>query len=84
MHEIYRELLYQSLIIWIDDILGHADTQEKWFQVLETTLKLAQEHDIKFNLEKCELFQIKAKFCGRIFTPEGVRLDPARVEALVN
>lgn len=38
MHAIYKDLLYKSLIIWIDDILGHADTEEKWFAVLENTL----------------------------------------------
>ena len=38
--QIFAELLYKSLIIWIDDVLGHAETEEHWFSVLSKTLEL--------------------------------------------
>jgi len=28
MTQIFTELLFKSLIIWIDDLLGHADSEE--------------------------------------------------------
>ena len=43
MTQIFAELLYKSLIIWIDDVLGHAETEEHWFSVLSKTLELAEE-----------------------------------------
>jgi hypothetical protein len=83
MLEIFS-VLDRNLIIWIDDLLGHAATETEWFQVLEQTLRLASERDLKLNVDKCKLFQRKAKFCGRIFSPSGVSHDPERIKALSN
>jgi len=83
MYEIYKELLFESLIIWIDDLLGHAPSEGKWFQILARTLELAEKYDLKFNLDKCNLFLKEAKFCGKVFTPEGVKHDMDRIKALV-
>ncbi|XXQ36816.1 Integrase catalytic domain-containing protein [Plasmodiophora brassicae] len=83
MFEVFGELMFHKLIIWIDDLMGHAQREDDWFRTLERTLMLAERHSIKFNVEKCELFTTEVRFCGRIFTPEGVRHDPARIEALM-
>ena len=77
-----KSLLNDSLIVWIDDLLVYSKSLEVWFRSLEATLKMAELHGIKFNLKKCELFTRSVKFCGRIFTPAGVRHDPVRIEAL--
>jgi hypothetical protein len=82
MAEVFKGLINESLIIWIDDLLGYADSLETWYRTLETTLKCAEEHNIKLNLRKCELFTSRVKFCGRIFTTEGVQHDPDRIDAL--
>ena len=71
------------MIIWIDDLLGHAPSEEKWFQILARTLELAEKYDLKFNLDKYNLFLKEAKFCGKIFTPDGVKHDMDRIKALV-
>jgi hypothetical protein len=83
MAEVFKPLIKDSLIVWIDDLLGHADSLSKWFRILEETLRLASLCNIKFNLKKCELFTHRAKFCGRIFAPDGVGHDPDRIEALL-
>ncbi|CEO95672.1 hypothetical protein PBRA_009680 [Plasmodiophora brassicae] len=82
MAEIFSELLMKALIIWIDDILGHARTEQERFRVLDMTLQLAEKHNLKFNLDKCDFFLRKVKFAGRIFTPEGTTHDPERIRAL--
>jgi len=64
-------------------LLGFAESFEKWFAALEETLRLASERNIKFNLKKCDLFTRRVKFCGRIFSPDGVGHDPDRIEALL-
>ena len=82
MAEIYATLLYKSLIIWIDDLLGYAEEEKTWFTILDRTLELADSYNLKFNIEKCHLFLKEVKFCGRIFGPTGVRHDPRRIAAL--
>ena len=83
MTEVFRDQIKKSLIVWIDDLLGYAKSYDAWFRVLEETLRIASERNIKFNLKKCDLFTHSAKFCGRIFSPDGVGHDPDRIEALI-
>ena len=84
MTQIFTELLFRSLIIWIDDLLGHADSEEKWISILSRTLELAEVFNLKFNIDKCQFFQRQVKFCGCIFSADGVVHDPSRIEALKN
>ena len=51
MYEVFQSLIKESLTIWIDDLLGHADSYLSWFRILEKTLQSADERNIKFNLK---------------------------------
>ena len=62
MTQIFAELLYKSLIIWIDDLLGHADTEEKWFSILSRKLELADAFNLKFNIDKCHFLYDRSSF----------------------
>ena len=84
MHQVFKELIFEELIIWIDDLLGHAPNLQKWFAILERVLELSTQYNIKFNIEKCEFFSTEVKYCGRIFSINGVSHDAARVNALVD
>jgi hypothetical protein len=84
MFEVFKSMIYNTMIIWIDDLLGYCKNYEDWFSSLEETLRIAKQFNIKFNVTKCDLFTNKVKFCGRIFSTAGVVHDHARVEALVN
>ena len=84
MHEVFKELIFDKLIIWIDDLLGHASTLDQWFAILERVFELATQYNIKFNIDKCELFSTEVKYCGRVFSTKGVSHDPARIAALTN
>src|SRR6185312_2838456 len=47
MAEVFQKLIKNSLVVWIDDLLGYAESLEKWFSTLEETFRLAAESDIK-------------------------------------
>jgi hypothetical protein len=49
---------------------------------LKQTLDIADKYNLKFNVDKCKLFLRKAKFCGRIFSPEHVSHGSDRIKAL--
>jgi hypothetical protein len=84
MTKMFEELLWEKLVVWMDDILGHSDTLEGWFRVLERTLEIAEEYNLKLNVKKCQLFTPEVKFCGRIFSEDGVRHDLQKIKALVD
>jgi len=84
MGEIFDELLYESLVVWIDDLLGHATSDDSWFSTLNRTLDLARKFNLKLNIEKCNFYLKEVKFCRRIFRQDGVIHDPSRIESLIN
>jgi hypothetical protein len=83
MTTMFNDLFYKSIIVWIDDILGHSSTERDWFSLLETTLKLLERYNVKLNIDKCKFFLTEVKFCGRIFNHKEVIHDPERIRTLI-
>ncbi|CEO95374.1 Reverse transcriptase domain-containing protein [Plasmodiophora brassicae] len=74
----------ENLLIWIDDILGFARSEEDLLHQLTRVLERCRERNLKLNPNKCTLFARELKWCGRIYSREGVRHDPERIEALTS
>ena len=45
-------------------------------------MKTAQDRGLVFNSSKCAIWQSQISFYGAIFTAQGMRPDPAKVQAL--
>jgi hypothetical protein len=65
-----------------DDIAVHADTKSKHDSRLHLVFKVAREHGLKFNLEKCLLGVNEITFIGDRYTDEGLKIDHRKVEAI--
>ena len=72
-----------GVIVDMDDVLiggkGKAEHDERLRQVLDRM----KEAGITLN-EKCELSTKKMKFLGHIITPEGISIDPEKVQAVAD
>ncbi|KAF0703200.1 hypothetical protein As57867_007647, partial [Aphanomyces stellatus] len=82
MENVCGSLLYHNLLAWIDDVLLFAKSIDEYLEKLETFLGLMQTHGLKLNPLKCRLYNTSVKWCGRVISGQGVKHDPARVEAL--
>ena len=67
----------------MDDILVFGKTIEEHDQHLEATLDKLQEANLTLNEEKCEFSKPLVEYLGSIFDSEGVRVDPKKVEAIL-
>ena len=45
-------------------------------------MQTAQEHGLVFNSSKCSICQPQISFYGAIFTAQGMKPDPPKVQAL--
>ncbi|XP_028411669.1 uncharacterized protein K02A2.6-like [Dendronephthya gigantea] len=87
--EIFQNILQQHLsdICGVkniaDDIIVHGKTRKQHDEALENCLKRLDELNLKAKPEKCSFLRNEINFYGLIFTANGTRPDPARVENLV-
>lgn len=82
MNEVLGDLVDTICIVYLDDILVYSDTEEEHTQHVHRVLERLQQYDLFANLAKCEFDVNRVNFLGYIVDPEGIRMEPKRVEAI--
>ena len=67
-----------------DDIIVFGATTAEHDQNLYGVLTRLQQHDVRLNKEKCSFSKSEVTFYGHIFSSEGLRADPEKIEAITN
>ena len=67
-----------------DDIIVSGATPAEHDQNLPGVLTRLQQHGVRLNKEKCSFSKSEVKFYGHIFSSEGVRAYPGKIEAITN
>ena len=66
-----------------DDILTHGETEIQHDGRLLTLLETARMNNLSLNPNKIQFKSTDCKFFGHRLTPEGLKLDPEKVKAIV-
>ena len=67
-----------------DDIIVFGATTAEHDQNLYGVLTRLQQHNVRLNKEKCSFSKSEVTFYGHIFSSEGLRADPEKIEAITN
>src|ERR1700678_177120 len=84
MNDIFHDLLDVCVIIYIDDILIYSNNQEEHDQHVKIVLERLQEHGLFAKLEKCSFDEDTVEFLGYIVSPQGINMNPKKVEAIMS
>ena len=84
MHRVFREYLDKFVIVFIDDILVYSKDEEEHREHLGIVLQTLRDHQLFAKFSKCDFWRREVKFLGHVVTAEGIKVDPAKVEAVVN
>ena len=84
MNRIFRKHLDKFVIVFIDDILIYSKNQEEHEEHLKLTLQILREHQLYAKFSKCEFWLSKVHFLGHVVSAEGISVDPAKIEAVIN
>ncbi|KAL8117783.1 hypothetical protein AgCh_015616 [Apium graveolens] len=84
MNIIFEEYLDKFVIVFIDDILIYSKTEEDHVEHLRTTLEILRKKKLYAKLSKCEFWLQEVQFLGHIVSNEGIKVDPAKIEAITN
>uniref|UniRef100_A0A8C5PED6 Gypsy retrotransposon integrase-like protein 1 n=1 Tax=Leptobrachium leishanense TaxID=445787 RepID=A0A8C5PED6_9ANUR len=82
LNDIFRDILDQFVIIYLDDILIYSNTAESHETHVRTVLLRLLKHHLYAKLEKCLFHTRSIEFLGFIITPGYIQMDPAKVKAV--
>lgn len=83
MNRIYKPWLDKFVIVFIDDILIYSTTMEEHRVHLRKVLQVLREHRLYAKFSKCEFWLKSINFLGYVISKDGISVDPAKVEAVV-
>ncbi|KAK0131974.1 Retrovirus-related Pol polyprotein from transposon 17.6 [Merluccius polli] len=84
MQRMFGDKQYQSLLLYLDDIIVFSSSFSQHLQRLEAVLSRLQREGLKVKLKKCAFFQQKVGYLGHVISSEGVSTDPAKIDAVAN
>ena len=71
-------------MVFIDDIFVYSRDEQKHEQHLKIVLQTLKEKKLYAKLSKCDFWLKEVSFLGHIVSAEGIRVDPVKIEAVVN
>ena len=83
MNGVFCEYLYKFVQVFIDDILIYSRTTKEHDEHLCLVLQCLREHKLYGKLSKCSFYQSKTHYLGHVIFGEGIVVDPAKVEAIM-
>ena len=84
MNRVFRPYLDQFVVVFIDDILVYSRDEHEHEQHLKLVLQPLREKRLYAKLRKCDFLLKEVSFLGHIVSTEGIRVDLAKIEAVVN
>ena len=84
MNRVFRPYVDQFVVVLIDDILVYSKDAQEHEQHLKIVLQTLREKKLYAKLSKCDFWLKEVSFLGHIVSVEGIRVDPTKIEAVVN
>ena len=84
MNMVFRPYVDQFVVVFIDDILVYSKDAQEHKQHLKIVLQTLREKKLYAKLSKCDFWLKEVSFLGHIVSAEGIRVDPTKIEAVVN
>ena len=84
MNRVFRPYLDQFVVVFIDDILVYTKNEEEHEQHLRIVLQTLREKQLYAKLSKCDFWLKEVFFLGHIVSAEGIKVDSAKIETIVN
>ena len=77
-----NDLVFQTMLVYLDDILVYSETFEDHLLRLEKVLQRLKETGLKVKVQKCHFLQSEVCFLGHQISAEGIGTDPDKVAAV--
>ena len=83
MNRVFRPYVDQFFVVFIDDILVYSKNRKSHDTHLRVVLETLRKEQLYAKLSKCEFWLNEVSFLGHIVSKEGIRVDPKKIEVVV-
>jgi transposase InsO family protein len=80
--EVLGSLVNTICVVYIDDILIYANSEDQLITNIISIIKTLHQRRFKISAKKTTFYKKQVKFCGRIFSKDGVSFDPTYITAI--
>lgn len=81
MEIVLKDVRGKSCFVYIDDVVVYSKSEEEHLAHLREIFQCLSRAGLTLNLQKCNVMQKSLKFLGHVISVEGIKTDPAKVEA---
>jgi len=78
MYEIFKDMVFKDLVIYINDIIIFSDTYDEHVATLRKVLQRLLDEKFWLKASKCQFFTKRLDILGHILTPDGLHMDPKK------
>lgn len=82
MEELLGDLHWQGVLVYLDDILIHAEQVDACLTLVEEVFSRLRQANLTINLKKCQFFPKSMKYLGHIIGSGTIKPDLSRVNCL--
>ncbi|GBG91965.1 hypothetical protein CBR_g54061 [Chara braunii] len=82
MNDIFRDILEQYILVYLNDILVYSRTLEEHLRHLHDVLDRLRRHGFYAKLSKCRFAQHKVDFLGHYVSDQGLHMDDVKITAI--
>ncbi|KAD3068885.1 hypothetical protein E3N88_36765 [Mikania micrantha] len=83
MNRVCRPMLDRSVIVFIDDILIYSKNEGDHACHVREVLEILRKEELYAKFSKCAFWLREVQFLGHVVNPEGIMVDPAKVETIM-
>lgn len=84
VNDVLRLFLDRFCVVYLDDVLIYSKNEQEHESHVRQVLEALLKAGLYVKGEKCEFSVTTTKYLGFIVTPDGLTMDPAKVEAVKN
>ena len=82
MNNLFKDMLDQGVVVFLDDMLIYSTMSERHFKLLEKVFAYLKRYKFYCKLKKCSFLQQTTTFLGFDISPEGLQISDAKIRSL--
>ena len=83
MDTVLRKYLHKFYFVYMDDIVVFLKSLQEHLQHLKLIFRELKNYSLKIQLDKSEFLRKEVPFLEHIITPEGIKPNPEKIDAIV-